>query len=95
VDADAAHATLSPDAQDARDADALLAVLETEVLPCWIGERERWTTMMEQSIEMARRRFSADRMLESYYRLLYDPCLRRRGSEEGRWTDVAANDARD
>jgi starch phosphorylase len=67
---------------DAADREALFALLERDVLPCWAGDRERWLAMVAESLDIARRRFSADRMLESYYRLLYDPCLRRRGAEE-------------
>jgi starch phosphorylase len=67
---------------DAADRDALFDLLEGDVLPCWWEDRERWMTMVEASLEVARRRFSAERMLESYYRLLYDPCMRRRGTEE-------------
>ena len=67
---------------DDADRDALFDLLEGDVLPCWWEDRERWMTMVEASLEVARRRFSAERMLESYYRLLYDPCMRRRGTEE-------------
>jgi starch phosphorylase len=73
---------LAASGNDDVDRATLFDLLENDVLPCWFEDRERWATMMEQSIETARRRFSAERMLESYYRLLYDPCLRRRGSEE-------------
>ncbi len=73
---------LAASGDEATDHAALFALLELDVLPCWFEDRERWSSMVEQSLEAARRRFSAERMIESYYRLLYDPCLRRRGSEE-------------
>jgi starch phosphorylase len=58
--------------QDRRDSADLYRVLGEEVLPCYYDHRERWLEMMEASIAMARWRFSSDRMVEDYYRELYD-----------------------
>jgi len=66
---------LSPEeveAMDRRDRDSLYAVLEGEVLPRY-RDRAAWVAMMEQSIAMASWRFSSDRMVEDYYRMLYAP----------------------
>jgi len=78
---------------DAADREALFALLERDVLPCWSEDHARWLAMVAESLDIARRRFSADRMLESYYRLLYDPCLRRRGAEETPGTGETLYDA--
>jgi len=58
---------------DDRDREALYSVLATEVMPLYYEERERWLDMMIASIEMSQWRFSAERMIEDYYRLLYNP----------------------
>jgi starch phosphorylase len=56
--------------QDARDAAALYAVLENEVIPAY-DDRERWVGMMQASIAMASERFSSDRMCRDYFEKLY------------------------
>jgi starch phosphorylase len=55
---------------DLRDLEALYAVLADEVLPAWI-DRPRWIRMMRESIGMATRQFSSDRMVQEYFDLLY------------------------
>lgn len=57
--------------QDTADAEELYAVLLDEVLPTYYERREEWITMMHSSIEMAGERFSAARMLNEYYALIY------------------------
>jgi starch phosphorylase len=61
----------APD-QDQRDLEALWATLEGEVLPAW-QDRERWTAMMQASIETVEERFSSDRMVREYFARLYAP----------------------
>jgi starch phosphorylase len=56
--------------QDARDAAALLDVLEHEVIPAY-ADRARWLGMMQASIGMAQERFSSDRMCRDYFDRLY------------------------
>jgi len=56
-----------PDAHDLR---ALYDTLEREVLPGF-AHPARWTRMMRASIRMAVERFSAERMVEEYFRRLY------------------------
>jgi glycogen phosphorylase len=56
--------------QDARDAAALLDVLERDVIPAFT-DRERWIGMMQASIVMAEERFSSDRMCREYFDRLY------------------------
>jgi starch phosphorylase len=56
--------------QDARDAAALYAVLESEVLPAY-DDREHWVGMMQASIAIASERFSSDRMCRDYFEKLY------------------------
>lgn len=58
---------------DARDREALYEVLATEVLPRYYGAHDKWLDMMLASIAMSEWRFSSRRMVEDYYRLLYDP----------------------
>ena len=57
--------------QDQEDAEALYAVLLDEVLPTYYERREKWVAMMRSSIVMASERFSAARMLNEYYTLIY------------------------
>jgi glycogen phosphorylase len=59
------------DELDIADREAAYNVLEREVLPMYRNSRARWLDMMEASIAMSRWRFSSDRMIEDYYRLLY------------------------
>ena len=53
-----------------RDLESLYATLEHEILPAY-GDRSRWLTMMQSSIEMAERGFSSDRMVREYFERLY------------------------
>lgn len=57
--------------QDEHDLNALYHVLLGEVLPTYYGDRRRWVTMMKASIEMSVGKFSSERMLQDYYRLVY------------------------
>src|SRR5579883_2369572 len=57
--------------EDARDHAALVATLEGEVLPTYLGDRRRWVAMMQASIAMAAERFSSDRMVREYFARLY------------------------
>ena len=57
--------------RDTADADALYEVLLNEVIPTFYEEREKWTDMMGNSIAMSQYRFSAARMVDDYYRLMY------------------------
>ena len=59
-------------AQDARDLAALHETLESEVLPAF-ATPDRWTRMMQATIEMATERFSSDRMVREYFDRLYAP----------------------
>jgi starch phosphorylase len=56
--------------QDARDLEALHAILAGDVLPAY-ADRARWTTMMHASITSVEERFSSDRMVREYYTRLY------------------------
>lgn len=62
---------LEGDDADARDLDALLALLEGDVLPTFYENRAKWVAMMRAAEEMARTRFSAERMLRDYGERLY------------------------
>lgn len=65
---------LSPaevEALDRRDRESLYQVLATEVIPRYYDQRDAWIAMMEKSIAMSSWRFSSDRMVQDYYRLLY------------------------
>jgi starch phosphorylase len=73
-----------PDERDALDREDLFRVLETTVLPTYYQDRSRWLEMMERSMAMAVTRFSSDRMLDSYYRELYEPCVSSRARRDGR-----------
>ena len=56
---------------DRNDAQALYQVLETEVMPRYYADRRAWVEMMRASVAMSSWRFSSDRMVEDYFRLLY------------------------
>ncbi len=58
-------------ARDVADRDALLDVLEDEVVPRYYDDPDAWARMMLASIAMSQWQFSTDRMIEDYYRLLY------------------------
>ena len=53
-----------------RDATALYATLEDEVLPAY-ADRQRWVAMMQASITTVAERFSSDRMVREYFERLY------------------------
>lgn len=59
------------DKGDERDAAAMYAVFEDEVLPRFEDDRDGWVRMMRASIAMSQWQFSSDRMVEDYFRLLY------------------------
>lgn len=60
---------------DARDAAALYALLEDEIVPTYYRDRPRWRRMMRASIAVAVEQFSSDRMVREYYARLYRPAL--------------------
>jgi starch phosphorylase len=55
---------------DEQDLASLHEVLEREVLPTWM-DPPRWTSMMQASIAMGVRKFSAERMVLEYFEKLY------------------------
>lgn len=56
---------------DEKDSASLYKVLTGEVLPTYYDNRGKWVKMMGASIEMSTWNFSAARMLEQYYALMY------------------------
>ncbi len=58
--------------QDDVDLKALYKVLLEEVVPTFYEDRQKWNEMMYSSIKMSTNKFSASRMLEEYYQLLYN-----------------------
>jgi starch phosphorylase len=69
IGSDATHASEAE--ADRADASALHELLERQVLPAYYRDRGRWMEMMRASIDMAARRFSADRMVRDYFERLY------------------------
>jgi len=57
--------------QDEHDLHALYDVLGNEVIPTYYKNRERWLMMMQYSLKTTHDQFSARRMLEDYYQMLY------------------------
>lgn len=57
--------------EDEKDLRALYKILREEVIPIYYEDRNRWVKMMRASIAMSHRKFSAIRMLEDYYGLMY------------------------
>ena len=68
----------SPEAHDRRDAEQLLQVLTSEVVPLFYdrdpdGVPRAWTARMKRAIHTLGWRFNADRMVMDYVRLCYLP----------------------
>jgi starch phosphorylase len=61
------------------DKELLFSVLESEVIPCFYDEPERWTEMMRASIANIGARFNSDRMVREYVDKLYLPAHRAAG----------------
>ena len=57
--------------QDEHDADSLYETLINEVMPTYYNDKSKWTDMMRASVKMSTYRFSAARMVEDYYDLMY------------------------
>jgi len=55
------------------DAADLYDVLINQIIPTYYENRKMWVEMMRASIDMAINRFTAERMLNEYYNLLYQP----------------------
>ena len=62
---------LGEDSDDERDAAALYALVEDEIVPTFYNNRARWRSMMRESIAVGVQRFSSDRMVTDYYTHLY------------------------
>jgi len=62
---------LDDDSDDARDAAALYALFEDDIIPTFYGNRLRWRYMMRESVAVAVQQFSSDRMVRDYYASLY------------------------
>lgn len=58
--------------QDKVDLEGLYSVLMNEVIPLYYEDKAQWNQMMQASIKMSTQKFSAERMLEEYYQLLYN-----------------------
>lgn len=58
--------------QDAHDLKALYQVLENDVVPTYYENREKWVSMMKNSILDTKDYFAVKRMLEEYYSELYE-----------------------
>lgn len=56
---------------DTVDVDSLYNILLKEVIPTFYDNQIIWVEMMRASIEMSQRNFSADRLVEDYYKLMY------------------------
>ncbi len=53
------------------DGESLCKVLLEEVIPTFYHNRQKWMEMMRSSIEMSTWKFSAARMIQEYYSLMY------------------------
>lgn len=61
------------DAQDEHDSASLYKTLLDEILPAY-QDRDAWACMMQASIEMSEKPFSAARMVSEYYEKMYSRC---------------------
>jgi starch phosphorylase len=59
------------DGQDEHDLKSLYRVLLNEVVPTYYENRQKWVEMMRASIQSTDQAFSASRMVEEYYELMY------------------------
>lgn len=57
--------------QDEHDLKALFNTLNHQVIPVYYEQRDRWLGMMQSSIEITTKHFSARRMVREYYNRLY------------------------
>lgn len=57
--------------EDEKDLKALYKILREKVIPIYYNDKNRWIRMMRASIEMSQRQFSAVRMLNEYYKMMY------------------------
>jgi starch phosphorylase len=85
----ASDPTADAGAQDARDAEQVLDLLEHRVIPCFYdrdadGVPRRWTRMMKAAIKSAGMRFGAQRMLGDYVDRAYRPTIAAAGGDGGR-----------
>jgi starch phosphorylase len=60
-----------PEARDARDAEDLYAALESQVLPCFFGDRPRWLGVMRGAIAVNASWFHTHRMVLQYLHEAY------------------------
>jgi starch phosphorylase len=70
-----------PGAQDTADAEALYALLESEIVPAFYerdvnGIPRRWLSVVRQAILSVTPRFSARRMVKQYAETMYGPAMR-------------------
>lgn len=58
--------------EDEKDLQSLYKILREEIIPIYYNDKDRWIEMMKKSIDMSRYMFSAGRMLNEYYDLMYN-----------------------
>lgn len=58
--------------QDQHDLKSLYEVLLKEVIPTYYQDREKWINMMQESINTTYTKFSSEKMMENYYKKMYD-----------------------
>jgi len=56
---------------DDADYTNLMQILENEIIPTYYQDRNKWTSIMKQSMQDIVPQFSADRMADEYYRIMY------------------------
>jgi starch phosphorylase len=66
--------------QDARDAEAVFALLEQEIVPTYYGRRESWLQMMRASIARVGGVYTSHRMVAQYLAEYYLPAHRETGA---------------
>lgn len=63
--------TLPEEAQDKLDHGNLMHLLESEIIPMYYNDKARWIRIMKQSMLDVVPEFSADRMADEYYKVMY------------------------
>ncbi|MBY0427115.1 MAG: alpha-glucan family phosphorylase [Cytophagales bacterium] len=64
--------TVSSEQQDKDDNDNLLRILEEELLPCYYENKDKWQSLVKESIKDVMVQFDSNRMVNEYYDKLYN-----------------------
>lgn len=61
--------------QDDTDYNNMMRILENEIIPAYYLDRKKWVSILKQSMRDVVPMFGADRMVDEYYRLMYQEAV--------------------